>query len=150
VTSAAPEQRPPNRRGSPEAVEKRRVARRFNALLGPALATRGNARRRRRLLDDLRAGSARGRPLKPIDVLRHVQQLLDMGADVSEIAEASGDRYRGAPHPAADIVGALRRLHAAYGFRAECYPFVGVSRRTLAAAGIVRAAQPTAVGENRA
>src|SRR5512146_414104 len=66
--------RPPNRRGSPEAIEKRRVARVFNDVLGGRLASAHKLdgrteKRRQRLLAELEAGKARGsRELKPLDV----------------------------------------------------------------------------------
>src|SRR5260370_22291768 len=69
----------PNRRGSPEAIEKRRVARVFNDILGGrgAAAHKLDGRtekRRQRLLKELEAGKARGsRELKPLDVLQRVR-----------------------------------------------------------------------------
>src|SRR6476620_6696778 len=85
--------RPPNRRGSPEAIEKRRVARVFNDILGG----RGSAsqkldgrteKRRQRLLKELEAGKARGsRELKPLDILQRVQELMDLGEPLSSFCK---------------------------------------------------------------
>src|SRR5262245_50389402 len=72
-----------NRRGSPEAIEKRRVARIFNDVLsgrgaGAHKLDGRTEKRRQRLLKELEAGKARGsRELKPLDVLQHVQELMD-------------------------------------------------------------------------
>ncbi len=54
-----------NRRGSPEAIEKRRVARVFNDILGGSGSAAGKLdgrteKRRQRLLSELEAGKARG------------------------------------------------------------------------------------------
>src|SRR5215813_11555497 len=68
--------RAPNRRGSPEAIEKRRVARVFNDILGGRGASSHKLdgrteKRRQRLLKELEAGKARGsRELKPLDILQ--------------------------------------------------------------------------------
>jgi len=68
--------RAPNRRGSPEAIEKRRVARVFNDILGGRGASAHKLdgrteKRRQRLLKELEAGCARGtRELKPLDLAR--------------------------------------------------------------------------------
>ncbi|MEO7094506.1 MAG: hypothetical protein ABI175_14720, partial [Polyangiales bacterium] len=70
-----------NRRGSPEAIEKRKVARMFNDLLGGRGASSAKLdgrteKRRQRLLRELEQGAARGaRELKPLDVLQRVQEL---------------------------------------------------------------------------
>src|SRR5579862_8479460 len=77
--------KPQNRRGSPEAIEKRRVARLFNDILGGqgAGAHKRDGRtekRRQRLLRELELGKARGsRELKPLDVLHRVHELLGLG-----------------------------------------------------------------------
>src|SRR6476620_5391427 len=83
-----------NRRGSPEAIEKRRAARMFNDVLG------GNAaggrldgrteKRRQRLLQELESGLARGsRELKPLDVLSRVQELLELGEPLASIRKVA-------------------------------------------------------------
>src|SRR5271163_3885601 len=80
-----------NRRGSPEAIEKRRVARLVNDILGGrgAGAHKRDGRtekRRQRLMRELEAGKARGaRELKPLDVLQRVNELLELGEPLSSI-----------------------------------------------------------------
>lgn len=70
-------------RGSPEAVEKRRAARQLNTLLS-ATAKVGSEldgrteKRRQRLVSELKEGRG-GEPLKPIDRLGHVNELLGIG-----------------------------------------------------------------------
>ncbi len=129
-----------NRRGSPEAIEKRRVARMFNDVLGggavgPKLDGR-TAKRRQRLLRELEQNQAHGeRELKPLDVLQRVQELLELGEPLSNIK-----KVRKLPRPmaaSAATVELIQRLHHAYAFRRETYRFVGISDEVLVDAGVI-------------
>lgn len=130
-----------NRRGSPEAIEKRRVARVFNDILGG----RGAAvhkldgrteKRRQRLLKELEAGKARGsRELKPLDILQRVQELMDLGEPLASIRKVAKVRKSVVPPEA--IVGVVERLHRAYSFRPEVYRFVGIPEEVLREAGVL-------------
>jgi hypothetical protein len=138
---AHPNAHPHNRRGSPEAIEKRRVARLFNDILGG----RGSGahkhdgrteKRRQRLMRELEAGKVRGaREMKPLDVLSRVNELLELGEPLSAIRKIA--RVRKNAVPAEGIVEVISRLHKAYGFRPECYRFVGVGDDVLRTAGVV-------------
>ncbi|MCB1032635.1 MAG: hypothetical protein KDD47_02240 [Acidobacteria bacterium] len=138
-----------NRRGSPEAVEKRRAARAFNDVLTgrgatPSLLDGRTEKRRQRLIKELRENKARGtRELKPLDVLHRVSELLELGVPLGTIRKAAKPRKL-AVEPTA-VLEAVRRLHAAYGFRPEVYRFVGIGDDLLRAAGIL-AAKPTRRG----
>jgi hypothetical protein len=140
--------RPPNRRGSPEAIEKRRVARVFNDILGGrgAAAHKLDGRtekRRQRLLKELEAGKARGsRELKPLDVLQRVQELMDLGEPLSSIRKVTKVRKNALPAEA--IVDVVERLHRAYSFRPEVYRFVGIGEEVLREAGVLSQAANTA------
>jgi hypothetical protein len=139
VRSKAPS-KPQNRRGSPEAIEKRRAARFFNDVLGGGTARARldgrTEKRRQRLLQELEAGAGRGgRELKPLDVLQHVNELLDLGETVSSLRKIA--KARKAHGLGEDVVVAVERLHAAYAFRPEVYRFVGIDDDTLRAAGVV-------------
>ena len=135
----------PNRRGSPEAIEKRRVARVFNDILGGrgAAAHKLDGRtekRRQRLLKELEAGKARGsRELKPLDVLQRVQELMDLGEPLSSIRKVTKVRKNALPAEA--IVDVVERLHRAYSFRPEVYRFVGIGDEVLLDAGVLSPAQ---------
>ncbi|MEZ4254638.1 MAG: hypothetical protein R3A78_02845 [Polyangiales bacterium] len=77
-------------RGSREAVEKRRAARALNTLVeslggGPQHDGR-TERRRKRLLKEAREGR-RGQPLKPIDFVTHIDELLRLGETPSSLRE---------------------------------------------------------------
>ncbi|MDP9149492.1 MAG: hypothetical protein M3O36_06075 [Myxococcota bacterium] len=136
--------RPQNRRGSPEAIEKRRVARLFNGILG-ILGGRGpgvhkrdgrTEKRRQRLLSELEAGKTRGlRELKPLDVLQRVNELMHLGEPLGSIRKVTKVRKSALPLDA--VVAVVTRLHKAYGFRAECYRFVGVGDDVLRSAGVL-------------
>ena len=133
--------RPPNRRGSPEAIEKRRVARVFNDILGGRGAASHKLdgrteKRRQRLLKELEAGKARGsRELKPLDVLQRVQELMDLGEPLSSIRKVTKVRKNALPAEA--IVEVIERLHRAYSFRPEVYRFVGIGEEVLREAGVL-------------
>jgi hypothetical protein len=131
----------PNRRGSPEAIEKRRVARVFNDILGGhgAAANKLDGRtekRRQRLLKELEAGKARGaRELKPLDVLQRVQELMDLGEPLSSIRKVT--KVKKSAVTAEAIVSVVERLHRAYAFRPEVYRFVGIGEDVLREAGVL-------------
>ncbi|MGD0676590.1 MAG: hypothetical protein ABSC94_14315 [Polyangiaceae bacterium] len=135
--------KPQNRRGSPEAIEKRRAARLFNDILGGrgAGAHKRDGRtekRRQRLLRELESGKVRGaRELKPLDVLVRVHELMDLGEPLRSIRKIA--KIRRTTVPDEEMVGVVSRLHKAYGFRPECYRFVGVGEEVLRSAGVLGA-----------
>lgn len=134
---AKPKKKAANRRGSPEAVEKRRVARAFNERFADAVAPPldgRTARRRARLLAELAHGHDDGRPFRPLDVLVRVHELLALGC--SEHAIAAAHRPPRSVRVTADKVALVRQLHAAHGFSPASYRFVGFGPAVLAKAGI--------------
>ncbi len=135
--------RPKNRRGSPEAIEKRRVARVFNDVLGGRVASAKldgrTEKRRQRLLKELEAGKARGtRELKPLDILQRVQELMDLGEPLSSIRKVT--KVRKSPVPPENLVDLIERLQKAYSFRPEVYRFVGIGEDVLRLAGVLEGA----------
>ncbi len=150
--------KPQNRRGSPEAIEKRRAARMFNDVLGGrgigAHKLDGRTeKRRQRLLRELEAGTARGaRELKPLDVLQHVQELLVLGEPLANIRKVA--KVRKSSVEADSIVDVVQRLHKAYGFRPEAYRFVGINDDVLRVAGVLAVdpgvRRPRTTGKKRA
>jgi hypothetical protein len=133
--------KPPNRRGSPEAIEKRRAPRQFNDVLGGRGAASQKLdgrteKRRQRLLKELEDGKARGhRDLKPLDVLQRVQELMDLGEPLSSIRKVAKIRKTSlAPD---SILTVVQRLHEAYKFRPEAYRFVGIGDDVLRGAGVL-------------
>jgi hypothetical protein len=134
-----------NRRGSPEAIEKRRVARVFNDILGGRGASSHKLdgrteKRRQRLLKELEAGKARGsRELKPLDILQRVQELMDLGEPLSSIRKVT--KVKKSSVSPESIVGVVERLHRAYSFRPEVYRFVGIDEDVLREAGVLEEAK---------
>ena len=132
--------RPLNKRGSPEAIEKRRVARMFNDVLGGGGSTTKldgrTAKRRQRLLRELEENKAHGeRELKPLDILQRIQELLELGEPIANIMKVR--KVPRAMTPNASTVQLIQRLHQAYGFRRETYKFVGISDEVLGEAGVI-------------
>lgn len=132
--------KPANRRGSPEAIEKRRAARYFNDVLGGRAAGRrrldGRTEKRRlRLLRELETGKARSRDLKPLDILAHVQELLELGETVGSLRKVA--KVKKSAVLGEDVALAVSRLQRAYGFRPEVYRFLGIGEDVLKAAGVV-------------
>lgn len=123
-------------------MEKRRAARAFNeALLGGgarAAAVDGRTeRRRKRLLEELASGLARGskRELKPIEVLSRVKELLEMGEPIASLRKACPK-----PRPVEatpEIIEGIRAIHRAYTFPIAVYRFVGLSSEALREAGLL-------------
>jgi hypothetical protein len=122
-------------------VEKRRVARLFNDVLGGRGAASQKLdgrteKRRQRLLKELEDGKARGsRELKPLDVLQRVQELMDLGEPLSAIRKVA--RVRKSNLEPDSIVSVVQRLHQAYNFRPETYRFVGIGDDVLRGAGVL-------------
>jgi hypothetical protein len=95
-------------------------------------------KRRQRLMRELESGKVRGaRELKPLDVLQRVNELMELGEPLSSIRKVAKVRKAlVAPESMVDVVS---RLHKAYGFRPECYRFVGVTDDILRDAGVLSA-----------
>lgn len=132
-------EKPANKRGSPEAVAKRKAARKLNRLLlgpAPSAATDGRtARRRQRLLQELADGTrdpASG--LKPIEVLQHVDDLLGLGETVASLRKVVTVHPRDVAPDAARAL--LQELQRTYAFRPEAYQFLGLPDAVLRAADL--------------
>jgi len=138
--------KPQNRRGSPEAIEKRRAGRLFNDVLGgrgsgPHKRDGRTEKRRQRMMRELESGKVRGsRELKPLDVLQRVHELLELGEPLRSIRKVA--KVRKSAVPPESVVEVVGRLHKAYGFRPECYRFVGIGDDVLRSAGVLSADGP--------
>ena len=117
-------------RGSAEAIEKRRVARQLNTLFGGGAGQAGKLdgrteKRRQRLLKELKEGKA-GQPLKPIEIVTHANELLEMGETLSTI------RKNGVKTPKLEFDGSdekretVLRAQEAYGFRPDVWKLLGL------------------------
>jgi hypothetical protein len=124
-------------RGSAEAIEKRRVARQLNTLFGggnnqPGKLDGRTEKRRLRLLKELKDGRA-GQALKPIEIIAHANELLEMGETLSTI------RKNGVKTPKLELDGSSERVETvlraqeAYGFRPEVWKLLGIDLAELTA-----------------
>jgi hypothetical protein len=125
-------------RGSSEAIEKRRVARQLNALFGPGGSQNGKLdgrteKRRKRLLKELKEGR-RGEPLKPIEIVSHANELLELGETLSSIRKNGVRSVRidaraqnGISTFSSEQLEAVQRTQSAYGFRPEVWKLLGVN-----------------------
>jgi len=133
-------------RGSAEAIEKRRVARQLNTLFGGGNSQPGKLdgrteKRRQRLMKELKEGKA-GQPLKPIELIAHAHELLEMGETLSTI------RKNGVKTPKLDLgdsdekVQTVLRAQEAYGFRPEVWKLLGIDLAELTAESTAAKASP--------
>jgi hypothetical protein len=116
-------------RGSAEAIEKRRVARQLNALIlgggdadKPKLDGR-TEKRRKRLIKELKDGRA-GKMLKPIDVVLHTNELLEIGETLASIKKQGAKPQK--IEPTADVQETISRAQKAYGFRTDAWKMLGL------------------------
>lgn len=120
--------RPSGGRGSKEAIEKRRAARQLNTLLtgGAKSSDKVDGRtekRRRRLIKELKEGR-KGQPLKPIDFVTHVDELLDLGETIPSLKK-QGVKPR-KTEPTREVMEVVRQTQDAYGFRPESWRMLGI------------------------
>ena len=114
-------------RASEGAVAKRRAARQLNRVLTDAQdAARLDGRtekKRRRLVAELVEGR-RGEPLKPIDAVCHVHELLELGETMASI-KRQGVKMRRTPLTA-EVRAAVTEAQGAYEFRREAWLILGI------------------------
>lgn len=116
-------------RGSPEATEKRRVARALNAIVarsggGPIGLDGRTEKRRQRLVRELKEGR-RGTPLSAIDVLTHAGELLALGETIETLEKQGVEARRTAP--SAELRATCVRVREAYDLPEEAFHFLGLS-----------------------
>lgn len=120
-------------RGSKQAVEKRRAARALNAVvdsLGGGVELDGRTeRRKRRLVKELVSGR-RGAPLKAIDFVAHVSELMALGESPASLRRM-GVKARKVPLDPA-LLTAVERTQAAYGFDLRAWKMLGIKAPGLA------------------
>jgi len=120
------------RRGSPEAIEKRRVARQLNALISGTKSDASakldgrSARKRDRIFGDLKEKN-----LKPIEVLTRVSDLMAMGETAASIKKA-GVRPLNTAFSAntEEARASVMSVQKAYNFPPTAWKFIGVTLPT--------------------
>ncbi len=126
------------RRGSPEAIAKRRAARALNSIFDKGATTQGmdgrTLKRKRRLLKELQEGK-RGETLKPHEVLGHVTELINtMGENLTSI-RALKPRLPPRPPITDELAGAMRETQTAYEFHPHAWKLLGVDIEAIMAGG---------------
>ncbi len=122
-------------RGSAEAIEKRRVARQLNTLFGATGSQSGKLdgrteKRRQRLLKELKEGK-RGQALKPIEIITHASELLDMGETLATIRKNGLKANRIELDGQDEKADAVRRAQEAYQFHPEVWKLLGIDLEEL-------------------
>jgi len=122
-------------RGSAEAIEKRRVARQLNTLFGANGHQAGKLdgrteKRRQRLLKELKEGK-RGQALKPIEIITHASELLDMGETLATIRKNGLKANKFDVEGDNEKIDAVLRAQEAYQFHPEVWKLLGVDLEEL-------------------
>ncbi len=116
------------RRGSPEAIAKRRVARALNRLFeegGTTTALDGRTlKRKKRLMKELKDGKA-GKPLKALEVLGHVTELLQLGETLTTLRKLK-PKLPPAPPVTEESLAIYRETQSQYGFDPKAWKLLGV------------------------
>ena len=126
---------PQNRRGAPDVIEKRRIAREFNSTFGgdKKNGAKFDGRVRNRCLRILNKLSEPSN-LKPLALLKNIDALLENGFPRSQIR---GVMPKGAALQSERVtLDVLRALHGSYGFRYDTYRIAGFKTEKLEKAGI--------------
>lgn len=140
------------RRGSPEAIAKRRAARALNTLFEKGrteTAMDGRTlKRKRRLMQELKEGK-RGETLKAHEVLGHVTELLGMGENLTSI-RALKPRLPPRPPLTEEVVNAMRETQKAYNYAPQAWRLLGVDIEAIMAGEGAAAAAESAPRRGRA
>lgn len=116
------------RRGSPEAIAKRRAARTLNTLFAKSAVVGSmdgrTVKRKNRLMKELQQGRG-GSGLKAHEALSHVTELLAMGETVGSIRKLN-PRVPSAPALTAETVQVIRDTQDSYGFDPRAWKMLGV------------------------
>ena len=116
------------RRGSPEAIAKRRVARALNRLFeegGTGAALDGRTlKRKKRLMKELKEGK-RGKPLKALEVLAHTTELLELGETLTSLRKLK-PKLPPTPPLSDDTKAIYAETQKNYGFDPKAWKLLGV------------------------
>ncbi len=125
------------RRGSPEAIAKRRAARSLNRLFDQGAVAQAmdgrTLKRKRRLLKELQDGK-RGETLKAHEVLSHVTELLGMGENLTSIRKLK-PRLPPSPPLTDEMLGVIRDTQASYTFDTRAWKLLGIDIDAIVAGG---------------
>jgi hypothetical protein len=117
------------RRGSPEAIAKRRAARALNRIFDRGVTTTTldgrTIKRKSRLLEELKEGR-RGEPLKAHEVLSHVTELLTLGENLTSIRRLKPRLPPAPPLEDPAVVKVVQDTQRNYQFDSRAWKLLGV------------------------
>lgn len=121
------------RRGSPEAIAKRRSARALNTLFDKGPVASGldgrSVRRRDRLKKELSEGR-KGEPLKAHEVLSHASELLQLGESLGSIRKLK-PRLPTLPTLSEESIATIRETQESYAFDPRAWKLLGIDLEAL-------------------
>lgn len=116
------------RRGSPEAIAKRRVARALNRLFeegGTGAALDGRTlKRKKRLMKELKEGK-RGKALKALEVLAHTSELLELGETLTSLRKLK-PKLPATPPMSDETKAIYAETQKNYGFDPKAWKLLGI------------------------
>ena len=125
--------KPATRRGSPEAIAKRRVARALNKLFEEGGATANldgrTLKRKKRLMKELKEGRG-GKPLKALEVLTHASELLTLGETLTSLRKMK-PKLPPAPSVNDDSAAIYLETQKNYGFDPKAWKLLGIDIEAL-------------------
>lgn len=117
------------RRGSPEAIAKRRAARALNTIFEKGTTETAidgrTLKRKRRLMSELAEGKG-GETLRAHEALAHITELLTLGETVGSIRKLK-PKVPPAPPLTEESIGAIKATQENYGFDPRAWRFVGIN-----------------------
>lgn len=125
------------KRGSPEAIAKRRAARALNKLFDEGGTTGPHdgrtLKRKKRLMDELKKGR-NGKPLKAHEALSHASELLRLGETLTSLRKL---KPLLPPTPQLDdaTTGVVKATQASYEFDPRAWRLLGVDIETVTGGG---------------
>lgn len=136
------------RRGSPEAIAKRRAARSLNQLFAKGGAEPGldgrTLKRKRRLMKELTEGKG-GAPIKAHEVLTHVTELLALGETMASIRK-SKPLVPGPLEINEETTAVIKEMQASYGFDPRAWKVLGIDVEAVISG---EAPEPKSTGKKR-
>lgn len=121
------------KRGSPEAIAKRKVARALNQLFSEAGESPLDGRtlkRKRRLIEQLTKGK-HGKPLKALEVLVHANELLSLGESLSSLRKLK-PQLPATPPVTEEATAIYLETQKNYGFDPKAWRLLGIDIAGLA------------------
>lgn len=124
------------RRGSPEAIAKRRAARALNSIFdagpGADAALDGRSlKRKRRLIQELQEGKG-GEALKAHEVLSHATELYGFGENLTSLRKLK-PRLPATPPMTDETIAAIKETQASYNFHPNAWKLLGIDIDALSA-----------------